>query len=110
MTTPAPFLATLHLEVRSRGPRPGTSHVERRVYQMTYDVAVADELPCRLHMVHNQPQGEYLTQNIYTWDPAEYDLDAHTATFRETLKASDKLLGKLERFGWVRRPELEVQA
>lgn len=110
MTGPLPIKATLHLDVRSRGPRPGTSHVERRVYEMTYDVTPTDELPFRLHMVHDYPQGDYVTRSIHTWDPAEYDLDARIATFRETLKASDKLLGKLERFGWARCPSLEVQS
>lgn len=109
MSAVVPFTATLHLEVRSRGPRPGTSHIERRVYQMTYEVTPTNDLPCRLHMIHDYPQGDYITRSVHTWDPTEYDLTARTATFRETLKASDKLLAKLERHGWQRRPDLEAQ-
>ncbi|WP_295822575.1 hypothetical protein [uncultured Deinococcus sp.] len=103
------FSATLYLEVRSRGSRPGTVATERRVYTLAYDVDPAQDVPCRLHMVHRHGGHGYEMQSIHTWDPAAYDLEAHTATFRESMKASDPLLGRLERFGWQRRSDLEAR-
>lgn len=109
MTTPAPWKATLHLDVRSRGARPGTSHIERRVY--TADVDASPDWPddASLNMVRLGETFGGVYQAITTWTPAESDPQARTALFRQSLRRSDRLVDELERYGWQRRPDLEAR-
>ncbi|MCD0160079.1 hypothetical protein IHN63_02035 [Deinococcus sp. 6YEL10] len=101
--------ATLHLEVRSRGTRPGQVRREQRVYTHTQLVDPNDPEPCRVTMQRQVQHAGGLSVSTWTWTPETSDLDARTSTFRESVKASDKLLEYLEHWGWTRRPDLEVQ-
>lgn len=99
--------ATLHLEVRSRGTRPGRTQREQRVYTNTVPADPTQPEPCILHMERQVQHAGGISLSTWTWTPESYDLDARTSTFRESLRASDRLLEFLEYFGWTRRPDLE---
>lgn len=112
MTQPARIHvhATLHLEVRSRGARPGQPRREQHVYTNTLPADPTFPEPCTLHMERQVQHAGGISLSTWTWTPASYDLDARTSIFRESLKAGDKLLEHLEHFGWTRRPDLEGPA
>ncbi|WP_189065364.1 hypothetical protein [Deinococcus seoulensis] len=110
MTNTIEVNATLHLEVRSRGTRPGQVHREHRVYTHTQVVDPNDPEPCMVTMQRQVQHAGGLSISTWTWTPETFDLDARTSTFRESVKASDKLLEYLERFDWTRRPDLEEAA
>lgn len=102
--------ATLFLEVRSRGARPGQTQREQRVYTHTQLVDPTSPDPCMVTMQRQVPHAGGVSISSWTWTPELVDLDTRTSIFRESLKASDKLLEHLPHFGWTRRPDLEVQA
>lgn len=102
--------ATLFLEVRSRGARPGQVRLEHRVYTNTQLVDPANADPCMVTMQRQVPHAGGVSISSWTWTPELVDLDTRTSIFRQSLKASDKLLQYLEHWGWIRREDLEVQA
>lgn len=109
MSAPAPWQATLHLEVRSRGARPGTSHIEHRVYTATVDARPDRPDDATLNMVREGETFGGVYQSVTTWRPAEVDTQARTALFRQSLRRSDRLVDELEEYGWQRRLDLEAQ-
>lgn len=109
-TTPKPWSATLHLEVRSKG-KPGKPSIERRVYTATIPASETEPDSAELHMVKTFDLGHSMTFSTTSWQPSEFDLQARTSVFRESLRRSDRLVDELERLGWTRRRDLEgVQA
>lgn len=107
MTAAIQINATLHLEVRSRGARPGQVRREQRVYTNTQVVDPAQPDPCMVTMQRQVQHAGGVSVSTWTWTPESVDLDACTSTFRESVKASDKLLEHLPHWGWTRRPDLE---
>ncbi|MDL2342587.1 hypothetical protein QOL99_00290 [Deinococcus sp. MIMF12] len=106
MNAPTPWNATLHLEVRSKG-KPGRPNIERRVYTGEIRASAADPNSAEVHMVRSRDDGHSVSFSTTSWQPSEFDPQARTSVFRESLRRSDRLVDELERFGWTRRPDLE---
>lgn len=106
-TLPPTFSGVLHLEIRRKGPRPGVANIERRVYSAKLDRAgrEPDDYTCRLE--HRVNTGDYLQVNNHYLTLEGHDPATDTATYRESVKASETWYEQLGRFGWVRRPDLE---
>jgi hypothetical protein len=104
LTVPAPWNATLHLEVRSRGARVGQTNTEQRVYTVVSPADSEHSDEATMHMLHTYELNGCVSQTAITWTPDEFDPVARTSVFRRTLRASDPLLEKLERYGWTRQP------
>jgi len=100
---------TLHLEVRSRGKRVGQSTLEQRVYTITAPASEKDPDDATAQMVVTTETFGSVQHSITTLKPVEVDTVARTAVFRESRAASDKLVERLEYFGWERRRDLEAQ-
>jgi hypothetical protein len=109
-STPAtpPWNFTLHLEVRSRGKRPGQSNLEQRVYTNSAPANRKHPDDATVQMVVTTESFGYIQHSVTTLKPSEVDLVARSAVFRESRVASDKFVDRLEYFGWIRRPDLEA--
>lgn len=101
------FNAVLFLEIQLRGPRPGTSSSERRVYSTKLARAGwgPDDYTC--HLEHRVNIGVSMRVSSHDLILEGHDPETNTATYRESVKGSETWYEKLGRFGWVRRPDLE---
>lgn len=110
MTDPTPsptFDGVLRLEIRRKGPRPGVPNIERRVYSAKIARSAEDPEARNCTLEHISYQGDYQQINRRELTLESHDPVTDTATYRESVKASEKWYEQLGRFGWVRRPDLE---
>ena len=98
---------TLHLEVRSRGSKPGTSNKQVQVWTCDLEGHASDR---SVLLVHNYGFGGNQMQSSRKFDFHEYDEATNQATLRYSVPASDKLVSDLPKYGWVRRTDLEEVA
>jgi len=98
---PAPWEYTLILEVRKQGERPGTSVTETREYHRHAEAHPEAPNDPTVHMVRQSPGfGGVMHESTTTWQAAEFDAEARTAVFRQSLRASDRLVEDLSTYGW----------
>lgn len=98
---PAPWEYTLILEVLKQGERPGTSVTETREYHRHAKAHPEAPNDPTVHMVRQSPGfGGVMHESTTTWQAAEFDAEARTAVFRQSLRASDRLVEDLSTYGW----------
>lgn len=101
----------LHVEVRSRPPHHAKDRrvqTDRRVYTTTLSSTLDAPGFTDVHMLYSFDGPGWSSESTRVFHATEFDRNTLTATYRETLHASDKLVERLEKFGWVRRRDLEV--
>ena len=101
------FNAVLHLEIRRKGPRTGVPNIERRVYSGKIERNPEEPDARNCVLTHISYQGDYQQINRRELTLESHNPVTDTATYRESVKASEKWYEQLGRFGWVRRPDLE---
>ncbi|GGR31266.1 hypothetical protein [Deinococcus ruber] len=101
---PAPWDCTLILEVRTAGDRPGSVVKETREYVSRVEASQEDPNDPTIRMIRTSPRmGGGQHETLITWNADEFDPAARTATFRQSLKASDRLVDDLSKYGWELR-------
>lgn len=103
--------ATLYLEVRSRKSKRKFARPERehRVYTAEIDADPNDQSGLLTLVRHSETFGGVVYQSGIHFHAESYDPEARTGVYRESYRASDRLVDELEFYGWTRRRDLETK-
>lgn len=92
-----PMPSTFHIDVRSRGQRPGQARIEHRTYtsvvNRNLDMAPGD---WRHVLQHSVPFGSYMNVTFDSFTPVDVHEQTGHALFREVMRASDRRLRRIE--------------